>query len=241
MNSDADKVPFLWRFLRGDIETSEFEKALYNDASYEAFFGNDFFLDLIENNYHDKNEVHKLKEKLKAWLGVNYPKKCRCIELRDLDYVDMTGDSETGYLSYMNTIHEIKARGGELWWLYLARCGECQQSWLVASDTRINDIFILKRVEEIDVEKILGDDVWPRDFDSYADVLVFGCKSGKQARFADPMNSPSLAWTMIDIAKEKPGMSVSYFAKLLNVDRTTAIALAEIVMKTEGIVIKLED
>jgi hypothetical protein len=51
----------------------------------------------------------------------------------------------------------------------------------------------------------------------------------------------SLAWLIADLAKERPGITLSEIAKLLNLDRELAKDLAKKAVRNEGIEINFED
>jgi hypothetical protein len=54
------------------------------------------------------------------------------------------------------------------------------------------------------------------------------------------MNS-SLAWTIVDLAKERPGITISEIATLLNLDMDVAKELAKKAAKNERIQINFEN
>jgi hypothetical protein len=51
----------------------------------------------------------------------------------------------------------------------------------------------------------------------------------------------SMAWTIADLAKEHPGITISEIAKLLNLDMELAKDLAKKAVRNEGIKINFED
>jgi len=53
--------------------------------------------------------------------------------------------------------------------------------------------------------------------------------------YDDPIESGSLYDTMADLARDRPGIAVSELCELLNLDRTTAEAIAARLVRREGL------
>jgi hypothetical protein len=62
-------------------------------------------------------------------------------------------------------------RGEPIWWLSVDRCSECGQWWLVASEERINDVFLLRRLTDSVGKAAVGQDKWPIEFDRFSTLL----------------------------------------------------------------------
>ncbi len=97
----------------------------------------------------------------------------------------------------------------------------------------------MRRLEPEIAERVLKDDAWPQDFDRYETLLRLGLEAGKRWRFVDPLNS-SLPWTAADIAKERPGISVSEIAELLNLDPDLAKKIARKAVKEKKVKITFD-
>lgn len=145
---------------------------------------------------------------------------CECARLDNPAVVGMGHHEEV-----FRTLDEIRHRGSPWWWLLSFRCRACGQDWLVASEDRQNDVYILRRMDRPTAERIARENVWPLDFDRFETLLEIGRAGGHAVRFADVVDSP-LMHTIADLASERPGIRVSDLAELLNLDPATAATLA---------------
>jgi hypothetical protein len=195
----------LWEYVRGDLEQKAFEEAIYGDLANSEYFGEDLWLEIVSTDFSNGNEKFLIKQKIRAFLQNCRPQKCRCLELRDLDVIDMAGDEE----SELKTLDRIVNRGEKYWWLYLSLCRECGQYWLVAQEERQNDVFVLERINETQSFGVLENNKWPSDFDKYEDLLRIGKLFGHSVRFVDPETSISLNANIEDLAEERPGIRLS--------------------------------
>lgn len=227
----------VWEFIRGDITIQEFEDLAYNNDSIIKYFTKELYLEIISNDFKNKDSIYKLKEKLKSFQIENHPTNCKCIELSNLAVVDMGEESDLVF----NTFQKIVDRGEPYWWIYLCVCKKCNQHWLIAQEERHNDIFCLFRLDIDAAEQIINNGNWPTIFDRYENLLNIGKDSGKSVRFFEPENSLSLHATMEDIAKENPGIKLSYLAELLNIDIETALIIGKTLVKNNGVNIKLDE
>lgn len=146
--------------------------------------------------------------------------KCECGGLEDLAIVPMGNHDDV-----FRTLEEVTKRGSPFWWLYLSACRVCGQRWLIAQEERHNDLFIFRRLSHPTAERIIQDNDWPTDFDRYETLLEIGRAAGRSVRFFDVSDSPLLD-TVMDLARERPGICVSELASLLNLDPNIAGELA---------------
>lgn len=211
----------IWRFVRGDLPATEFERWLYAHGNLEATLGVPLYLELISTDFRDATAVRAARRTLDAYARSLGPLPCECISLADLAIVPMSG--EPGPL---DAFEQLARRGDPFWWLGLSRCTVCATPWLVAQEERHNDIFILRRLSVAQAERVLADGVWPALLDSFAGLLEIGRAAGHSVRFADPVGDSSLSWSMADIARERPGITVEELAVLLNLDAATAALIA---------------
>jgi hypothetical protein len=117
--------------------------------------------------------------------------------------------------------------GNPRWWLSALCCEACGQWWLVAADERINDVFLMRRLTDVELDAIQTQNAWPRDFLKFAEVLRLGRDRGYRWTFADPESS-ALVYTVADLAREDDGIQVSQVASLLQIDMRHAQRLAEL-------------
>ena len=199
------------RFIRGDMPAKDFESWVYDTSELSSLFSEDFYLDLISLDYTSTGSVFVIKERLNAEIKDLDKRDCHCHALADLATVSM-GQHEDTFRSL-----EQKAKYGEpLWWLWLAQCNQCSQFWLVGSDERINDVFVMKRLSVAASERIKNESIWPEDFKKFETLLSIGKEQGHSARFLDPV-SPALVCTVVDLRKARPDIEIEEIADLLQV------------------------
>ena len=98
---------------------------------------------------------------------------------------------------------------------------------MIASEERINDIFIMKRLSPSTSQKIMDDSNWPDDFKKFETLLRLGKELGHSVRFVDPI-SPSLVYTVIDLARARPKIEVEEISDLLQIGlEQTKLIVAE--------------
>lgn len=174
---------------------------------------------LISTDYSSSGPVLVLKQKLKEALNGLIERDCYCHTLPDIADVGM-GEHDHIFESLDN-----KAKYGEpLWWLWLAQCSLCEEFWMIGSEERINDVFIMKRLPLSISQKIINDSIWPEDFKKFETLLRIGKERGHSVRFVDPV-SPALVYTAIDIAKVKSLIKIKEISELLQIDFEQAKAV----------------
>ena len=228
----------IWRFVRGDTEPREFEQWLYARTNeLENCLGAQKALDVLSADYGASAAVADVRKILRAFAEqASSSLPCRCVTLANVAVVEMgsAGDEVLG------TIEERRSRGEPWWWLWCGECSRCGQWWLVGQEERQNDFFCLRRLDADEVNDLLQNNVWPSDFDSYESLLRLGHDAGVMFRFADPEQASSLQWTIVDLAKAKPGIRVAELASLLNLEPDTARMLAERAIRDNGVTIQLD-
>lgn len=239
----------IWRFVRRDLRTIEFEKWVYAEPDLELLLGPELHLATLSTDFSNRDAVKTLRIALAAFARARWPLDCLCIRLRDLDVVDMgyfpapepafEGGREWSHDDVFRSLEVVAKHGAPLWWLCAARCRTCGQAWLVGQEGRQNDVFCMKRLAPLEVEEILRGGQWPTDFDSYETLLRIGSDAGRRVSFLDPMDSSMVA-TIADLAKARPGISVPDLAKLLGVDIDLARALAQKAAESEELRITFE-
>lgn len=229
MDIPGDLLLVLWMFARGDTDPRELEQWLYADPNLEDVLGNSLYMAAIETDFGNHESVIQLRKRFLAFASNHDRSKCQCVRHPDVTIIDM-GESED-FFAFLETTRE---RGQPYWWLFAADCSSCGQSWLIASEERQNDIYILRRLKPAESEAIVTENCWPSDFDRYETLLQIGKNAGRSVRFLDPLNS-SLVYTVCDLAKARPGIRISELASLLNVSNDLAVALAQRAAKNESL------
>jgi hypothetical protein len=146
---------------------------------------------------------------------VTSPAACLCGELQDLCDIGMGYDDDA-----FRTLDKRADFGEDCWWLSLFTCSSCKQDWLVASEQRIYDVWLLKRLESEAAQQIIARRLWPEAFRSYAELLRLAIKRGHDVRYVEPLESMELYWTIVDLALAKPGISTWELAELLPIDQS---------------------
>lgn len=159
---------------------------------------------------------------------------CECGRLDDPAVVGMGRHEQV-----FRTLDQVRQCGPPRWWLLSFRCRACGQDWLVASEERQNDVYILRRLDGPAAGRIVRENVWPPDFDRYETLLEIGRAAGRSVRFADVADSP-LLHTITDLAMERPGIRVSELASLLNLDPVVAGDLARQVTEATEVTITFD-
>jgi len=234
MKISGELLQTLWRFVRGDTDPREFERWLYADQTLEAVLGDSLYLASIETDFGDRESVFQLKEQLRAFASTHDLSNCLCIRHPNITVIGM-GHHEYFFASLETT----RERGQPYWWLFAADCTSCGESWLVASEERHNDVYILRRLQLAEREAIRDENRWPSDFDRYETLLKIGKDAGHSVRFFDPLDS-SLVDTVRDLAKARPGIRISELASLLNVSNDLAVALAQKAAKRSQLEITID-
>ena len=216
---------------------TEFERWACSEVGLENQLGEAFYLETVSVDYSNKNAVYEIRESLEAYAREASNLRCECITLPDLADLGM-GEEATRIV--LRTLETQARQGPALWWLSAEQCTECEQWWLMATDSRLNDVFLLKRLSPKEGEQILKEHQWPEDFDSFEKLLRLGRARGHNRRFIYPLDS-ALIWTAADLARERPGIRVSESAKLLNLDIHRAEKVARKVIEDEEVFIDLEN
>lgn len=229
-------IETLWQFVRGDTPAPEFEQWVYGTENLETLLGPEFCLDLISVDFESSKSLNMAKQRLREFLEQQHPDpSCHCIRLSNLAVVDMGN-----HKGVFGTLEEFSKRGDPFWWLYACQCSQCGADWLIASEERQNDIFCLHRLAPSESKKIRDQDSWPTVFDSYETLLTIGRDAGRSVRFVDPLDS-SLRYTIVDLAKERPGISVSELASLLNLDIEIVAKLATLAASDSDVKITMDN
>lgn len=204
----------LWKFIRGDLSTSVFEQWLYTNKNFEQTADNAFYLEAISTDFNHQSELVLLKKNLENFLRQRYPLNCECITLNDVTVIDIGSDQRQ---RVFHTIVEIEKYGRSRWWLSLDQCNRCEQYWLVAEESMINDIDILKRLEKSVAEIIIQKNEWPPYFQTREELLTLGKENNRSVKFVNRF-SFSLVNMAQDLKKERPTISFAEMAALLNID-----------------------
>lgn len=217
----AEQLSKLWAFARGDIAEITFEKWFLAQDDLEAPLGENLHWSLVSADYRDRDVVWKLRRSLAQYLGAH--EKCKCASIRDLAAIPMGGDGLDERV--FATMEKVRDHGGDPWWLYLSKCSECGQHWMIAQEERIFDEYFLRRVSNEAAEGILAH-TWPDEFITYERVLNIGHTFATPCIFFDTM-AGSLIWSAEDLRKARPEITVDEIARLLGVTPENAKRLLQ--------------
>lgn len=218
-----------WRFVRGDMAVSEFENWVYETSELQLSFSVDCYMNLISTDYSLKEPVYLLKKLLQKELGELAIRECECHTLPNLADVGMGHHDKI-----FRSLNERAKYGESRWWLWLAQCSVCEQFWMIGSEERINDVFIMKRLSIPTSLRIMHNGRWPDDLKEYGTLLKIGRERGHSVRFFDPV-SPALVQTAIDLAETSPGIKLQEISDLLQVSAEQAEAIVDLATKKAGV------
>jgi hypothetical protein len=157
--NQAEIIDNLWKFIRGDFETGEFEQWVYASDELKAWFGNDLYLWCLGVAYHDPHRVWEFRQQLQTVVDGMAPRGCRCITWRNNQKIQLGPGEE--WLTIRDQFKTLRRRTP---WLSLLQCPTCEEFWYTALDTDGDDYF-LHRLDEAGMTAILEEDRWPEDFD----------------------------------------------------------------------------
>ena len=225
----------IWRFVRRDMSATDFEQWLYATPALEERLGPQFYLEAVSADFRDREQLYHLRERFEQFARGVTPRTCECVTLADFAVVPMAAQ-----VPAMDSLDTLARRGDPYWWLSVARCRVCGEAWLVGQEERQNDVFCLHRLRPEELEDILERESWPADLDHYEVLLELGLTAGYEVRFFDPLGDSSLAWTIQDLARARPGIRLSELRRLLNLDPLTARTLAQQAIHATGVDIEFD-
>jgi hypothetical protein len=53
----------IWKFIRGDLATNDFESWAYKNKELEEVMGGEIFLEKVSTDYQSKSKTNELKQK----------------------------------------------------------------------------------------------------------------------------------------------------------------------------------
>jgi hypothetical protein len=228
-------IETLWEFIRGDLSTSQFEQWAYTSEELESQLGTELHLETVSTDFRSDGAVYCLKRALEEYAHAHTRSRCRCVRLADLAVVDMGVENPE-----IAPLEILADRSEPQWWLALARCRECGQSWLYAEESRIDDVWVLRRLCEEEAERIVMDGRWPSEFDSYERLLRIANAAGRHVRWLDPLEPRgSVQITMAELAVQNPDITLGELATLLSIDLDDARILAERVNREHHVAIHI--
>jgi hypothetical protein len=160
---------------------------------------------------------------------------CGCAAVAAIGVIDMGDTADT-----VDHFDRLKERGDPYWWLYAARCAVCKTNWLVGQEERQNDVIVIRRLAADELSEIMAGSNWPPDFDQYETLLRIGRAAGHTVRWVDPINDSSIAWTIADLARQRPGIRAAELASLLDLDEETTAIIVDKVIRDHGVSIQLD-
>ena len=183
---DDQNQQIMWQFIRSDLPVQEFEEWLYASNNFENTAGKEFHLEVISANFRADPDVYVLKKKLEEFMRQNVPLSCECIVLPNLAVTDMGSEQEN---RIWETLEKVKVYGEPRWWLALYQCKKCRQYWLVAQDSRQNDVYCLKRLDKSEAERVTQNNEWPKCFETLEELFSIGRDNNRLVRFVEPLES----------------------------------------------------
>lgn len=124
----------------------------------------------------------------------------------------------------LKVLHPFTGYDPAHWWRCHTRCQVCGARWLVAADLRVHDNYLLRRLSDDELYDIESRGAWPRDYETFEELLAVQADQGKVCRFVDEQDG-SLLDTVEDLLRENPAITVARIAYLLNIHEDNAQVL----------------
>jgi hypothetical protein len=240
----------LWRFVRGDFSPASFASWAREVGGLSEFIGAELFSEVMRMSTLNEDALWSLRCRLGDFVRAQPGPACKCIRFRDLDRFDMGGffnpppsfEQERDWFcrDIRNTWDERKRADTSRWWLSYQNCRVCGQDWLMGGEEMHNDVNVIERLAPAEALAIMDQDSWPPSkLNTYEFLISFGGE-GVSVTFVDPADS-TLVHTATQLAKERPGISLSELVRMLNISPTLAQEVAQEAMKTEGVLIDLSE
>lgn len=215
-------------FVRGQTDSRPFEEWVYSQEGLETDLGAELYLNVISNDYRDRSATLDLSRSLEAHLRARSTSGCDCEFLPDRHSAGMFE-----FTDILDGMQSVRKFGDSAWWLALYSCKKCEQRWVVATDSRVYDIVLFRRVKD-------GPEfVWPADLLTFSGLLLSARATGGSVRYADPESSLELYYSVLDLAEERPRISVTEIAEHLPIDVEMTRRLAIKVLEREKVEIAL--
>lgn len=155
---------------------------------------------------------------------------CRCAELSRVRVVDFAPIDEDELT--LPPLEHVARAGVDLWWLSYRQCKVCGRNWLVAQEERINDVYVIRELSQIEASAILQAGQWPADFSQYETLIRLGHEAGHSARFVDT-RCDTLIHTTRDMLADRPTIANEELARLLNVSADDAVWLRQAAQRVQ--------
>jgi hypothetical protein len=149
---------------------------------------------------------------------------CRCDDLSRVRVVDFAPIDEDELT--LPPLEPVARAGVDLWWLSYRQCKVCGRNWLVAQEERINDVYVLRELSQLEASAILQAGQWPDDFSQYETLIRLGHAAGHSARFVDT-RCDTLVRTTRDMLADRPTIADEVLQRLLNVSADDAAWLRQ--------------
>ena len=141
---------------------------------------------------------------------------------------------------FFKTVSKVRNRGKNFWWVSLFKCSICNKNWLLGQESRINDIYCIKKISEKEYFEITQQNKWPNDFDLYSSLLFLGKKFNYLFKYFDPLNSKELYYTIIDIANAQPNIELLKLYIYFNEDFDIIKEISKRAIENEKVNINLD-
>ncbi len=144
--------------------------------------------------------------------------------MSELDITDMGSDREE---EVFKSLRDCLRYGEEKWWLGYTTCKVCSQNWLIAQDSRQNDVHFYKKIDDAAATKIRSENIWPEEFQTLERILELGAQHGRKVTFGESSLSSCVMYSARELILERPDISKTDIMKLLNLDSDTASKVIE--------------
>jgi len=156
MNDDT--LETIWTFLRGEMNVTAFEAWVYeHEAALLQPLGASLHMDLLWLDFRDVRAVDEMARRLRQVLTPLQRCACQTMAAREV-YPSASHDTA---LWFMTAVKRIVNHGPHNSWVWLGRCEQCGQHWIVAH----YDPLVVEKVTPDVAEGIVSKGIWPSSID----------------------------------------------------------------------------
>lgn len=162
----------MWRFLRGDLSTADFEAWFYqHEAELLEPLGEALHFDLLSMNFADDQALDAVRIRLRHLMRPALT--CECPTLKDEDVIPVGGTDGLDQ-RFFATVDKVRAPGKYVSWVWLGKCRACEQYWVIAQESDHYDVHFIDRITSETVVSIVVNNHWPEPYQTYEGLIKLG-------------------------------------------------------------------
>jgi len=148
----------LWRFARGESDTTKFEAWAYSEPALELQLSSNLYLHIIGCDFSDQEAVWKCRKAV--WDHLQNNKKCECGTICDNDTVRLHPMNDHNFVTWnynlwAGTQTSNTDSKNELAQTYISECEICSTRWRVVKNPRAFEVTQLSRIQDGNVDDMI--------------------------------------------------------------------------------------